>query len=399
MIQRGLQMAAAPRSDQWTRPRALTDLGGSRRDNGVTLSAAVVAGTRPEIIKLAPLVAELGTDAFVTYTGQHYDEALAGSFFDAFGMPRPTAVVEVGGRSRGDQIGMATSALSRAWEVEPPDCVIVQGDTNSALAGAMAANACELPLVHLEAGLRSYDRAMPEEHNRVVVDHLSDLLLAPTCHALQNIRSEQITSEVAVVGNTIVEAVRSMMPTPQERARILRRLDVTSGAFILTTIHRPENADDRATLTTILSQLCRVSLPVLFSVHPRTRSRIDAFGLTPLLDGVRVLEPLAYRDFLGLSAESGLLISDSGGVQEEASVYKRPVIVVRNSTERPEVLGTFTQLVAPDELLAAAEAWLVDLPERHRQLAGLPSPYGDGDTSRRSAAAIHELLDAPGRAA
>lgn len=351
---------------------------------------AIVTGTRPEIVKLAPLVKELGTDAEVVYTGQHYDESLAGSFFDTFGMPRPDDVVHIGGRTRGEQIGRSTSALSSLWEADPPDAVVVQGDTNTALGGALAANAVGIPLVHLEAGLRSFDRDMPEEHNRVLIDHLGDLLLAPTDQSRDNLRAEHITARIEVVGNTVVEAVHAIMPSAEERAGIVADHGVTANAFILATIHRPENTDDPRTLARILEQLGKldVETPVLFSMHPRTRARLEQFGLVDLLGGVRVMEPLDYRSFLGLSAEAGVLVSDSGGVQEEVSVYKRPLVVVRNSTERPEVIGTFTTLVSSEEVYDATQTWLRDLDAHHRRLADLPCPYGDGDAARLAAHAI-----------
>lgn len=355
----------------------------------------MVTGTRPEIVKLAPLVHELGAEADVVYTGQHYDDALAGSFFDTFGMPRPDDVVRIGGRTRGEQVGRAIASLSQLWEADPPDAVVVQGDTNTALAGGLAANAVGIPLVHLEAGLRSFDRAMPEEHNRVLIDHISDLLLAPTDESVENLRSEQIVSRIEMVGNTIVEAVRSIMPGPEERADIVAGHGVHPGGFILATIHRPENTDEPEVLASILDQLGKldVEMPVMFAMHPRTHARIERFQLGHLLGEVRVLEPLSYRDFLGMSAEAGVLVSDSGGVQEEVSVYKRPLVVVRRSTERPEVVGTFTRLVSPDGIYQATQDWLCDLDSHHRHLATLPCPYGTGDAARRSASAVRELIN------
>jgi UDP-N-acetylglucosamine 2-epimerase (non-hydrolysing) len=355
----------------------------------------MVTGTRPEIVKLAPLVHELGSEAEVVYTGQHYDDALAGSFFDTFGMPRPDAVVRIGGRTRGEQIGRATASLSELWEADPPDAVVVQGDTNTALAGGLAANAVGIPLVHLEAGLRSFDRAMPEEHNRVLIDHISDLLLAPTDECVENLRSEQIATRIEMVGNTIVEAVRNIMPGPEERAGILADHGVRTGGFILATIHRPENTDEPEVLASILEQLGKldVEMPVLFAMHPRTHARIERFQLGHLLGEVRVLEPLSYRNFLGMSAEAGVLVSDSGGVQEEVSVYKRPLVVVRRSTERPEVVGTFTRLVSPEGVHQATQDWLRDLDSHHQHLATLPCPYGAGDAARRSARAVRELTN------
>jgi UDP-N-acetylglucosamine 2-epimerase (non-hydrolysing) len=356
------------------------------------MSIAVVVGTRPEIIKLAHIVAELGDDAEVVYTGQHYDDALAGAFFDVFGMPRPHAVVEVGGRTRGGQIGHGVEALSRRWEASAPEAVVVQGDTNTALAGALAANAVEIPLVHVEAGLRSFDPQMPEEHNRVLIDHVSDLLLAPTGQSEKNLLDEGIRRTIEVTGNPVVEAVRSIMPDPRSRTETTRRHGVCSGGYVLATIHRPENTDDAGHLEAILRHLAELELPVLFPVHPRTRDRIGRFGLTALARRIEVREPLGYQEFLALAAESALLVSDSGGVQEEASVYKRPVVVVRRSTERPEVLDTFTTLASPHSFVEDVRRWLDDLEGVHDRLRATPSPYGDGEASRLSAAAIRALV-------
>jgi UDP-N-acetylglucosamine 2-epimerase (non-hydrolysing) len=361
-------------------------------DGSSTGRIAVVVGTRPEIIKVAPVVRALGARAEVVYTGQHYDDALSGAFFDTFGLPRPAAVVEIGGRTRGEQIGIGVQGLSRLWAAAPPVAVVVQGDTNSALAGGLAANACGIPLVHVEAGLRSFDRAMPEEHNRVLVDRISDLLLAPTEVSRANLLAERIDRPIVVTGNTVVEAVAAILPDPAERMRLVERQGLTATAFVLVTIHRPENTDDPERLAALLTSLAKLDLPVVLPLHPRTRARVQGFGLGSLLTPLEVSEPLDYRTFLALSAEAAVLVSDSGGVQEEVSVYKRPVVVVRRSTERPEVLGSFATLATPWTLHEQAVAWLEDLAGVHRRLAATPSPYGDGDAGERSARAIHELL-------
>jgi UDP-N-acetylglucosamine 2-epimerase (non-hydrolysing) len=360
---------------------------------------AVVFGTRPEIVKLADLIRRLGAGAAVINTGQHWDDAMSGAFLRHLGV-QPTHHLEIGGRSRGEQIGDATAGLTRLLGQLHPAAVVVQGDTNSALAGALAANALEVPLVHLEAGLRSFDRRMPEEHNRVVVDHLADLCLAPTEANAANLRAEQIPDErIAVIGNTVVEAVRRLLPAVEERAAILARFGLEAGRFVLATVHRPENTDGDA-LGAVLAALAAVPAPVVLPLHPRTAARIAAAGLAPLLAPLRVVEPLPYEPFLGLLAECGVAVSDSGGVQEEVSVLGRPVVVVRRSTERPEVQGTWAQLVDPGPQVAAAVADLwTDLPALHARLAALPSPYGDGTASAQAELAIAGLLDARGRSA
>ena len=357
-------------------------------------SVAVVLGTRPEIIKLAHIIALLGPAARVIHTGQHYDANLSEVFFGAFGLAPPSRFLEVGGEPRGIQIGEATSRLTRLFEDDPPRAVVVQGDTNAVLAGALAANATETPLVHVEAGLRSYDRAMPEEHNRVICDHLSDLCLAPTETSASNLAGEGIEGErVAVTGNTVVEALGALLPTSAERARVLARYCLAPNGFILSTFHRPENVDHPQTWKAILSDLAGVSLPVLLPLHPRSRQRAASFGLGPLLDQLQVVDPLPYPEFLSLLAECALAVSDSGGVQEEVSVVKRPMVVVRNSTERPEVLGTFAVLRKPGDGVGEAITQILEtLDYTHRRLADTPTPYGDGTASLRSVALIERLV-------
>jgi UDP-N-acetylglucosamine 2-epimerase (non-hydrolysing) len=346
-------------------------------------SVTVVLGTRPEIVKLAHLIRELGPAASVVHTGQHYDPGLSQSFFTVFGLSEPDAFLEVGGMTRGGQIGSAVSALDDYLGEHRPKAVVVQGDTNSALAGAIAANARELPLFHVEAGLRSHDRRMPGEHNRVLIDHLGDLLFAPTRMAEKNLIEEGIPDpRIRVTGNTVVEAVVSLLPDESERARLLSQFGLTPGGYILSTFHRPENVDDPDRFGLVLRELASLDFPVILALHPRARRMAVEHGLTSLFESIEVVDPIGYRDFLGLGAESAFLISDSGGVQEEVSVLKRPVIVVRRSTERPEVLGTFAELVEPGpEISTIARRWLSDVSQLHSKLANEASPYGDGSAS------------------
>ncbi|RPI21186.1 MAG: UDP-N-acetylglucosamine 2-epimerase (non-hydrolyzing) [Actinobacteria bacterium] len=353
-------------------------------------SIAIVLGTRPEIVKLAGIARLLGDAALLVHTGQHYDHTLSDVFFDQLELPPPDVHIGIGGGTRGQQIGIAVAALDELLTQRKPLAVVVQGDTNTALAAALAANAAEVPMAHVEAGLRSFDRRMPEEHNRVVADHLADLLLAPTETSRENLLAEAIAPDrISVTGNTVVDAVLALLPPAQERRAIAERFGVRSGEFVLSTFHRPENVDDGATLSVILAALAGLPLPVLLSLHPRSLARIESFGLNAQLRRLLVVEPIGYREFLALGAESAFLVSDSGGVQEEVSVYKRPVIVVRRSTERPEVLGTFAELVEPGPKIGElAGAWLQDLAGLHARLRDVPSPYGDGSASQRSMAAI-----------
>jgi len=356
----------------------------------------IVFGTRPEIVKLAGLARRFGEAATLVNTGQHWDDPMSGAFLRDLGLRRPQHNLEIGGLTRGEQIGRATDCLSRLLADQEPEGVVVQGDTNSALAGALAANAVGVPLTHLEAGLRSFDRRMPEEHNRVLVDHLADLCLAPTEVAAANLRSEGIAeNRVAVIGNTVVEAVHRLLPRSEQRTSLLRAYGLESGGYVLATIHRPENTDGEA-LAAILSALAAIRAPVVLPIHPRTAARVVAAGLETLLHKLRVVDPLPYATFLSLLAECGVAVSDSGGVQEEVSVLGRPLVVVRRSTERPEVQGIWAQLVEPGPAVTTAVAQMWDeLPELHARLRTYPSPYGDGTASAQAEQAIRaQLLEA-----
>lgn len=358
-------------------------------------SVAVVFGTRPEIIKLAGIIELLGVSARTIFSGQHFDQLLSQVFFEDLRLPPPDVMLAIGGRNRPQQIGELVLQLEKQFAANRPALVVVQGDTNTALGGALAANAMDLPLVHVEAGLRSFDRRMPEEHNRVVADHLADLCLAPTEQARENLLAERIpASRIDVTGNTVVDVATRLVPGREERAALLKSYGLTAGEFVLVTFHRPENVDDGDRLGRLVAYLEALPLPVLFPVHPRTRGHIDALGLAGRVNGVALVPPLSYRRFLGLAAECALMLSDSGGVQEEASVIKRPAVVVRRSTERPEVLGTFATLVPSlTELPDVVNQLLAQLDRVHRRLADIPSPYGDGHASVRCVRQIARLLE------
>lgn len=346
-------------------------------------SIAVILGTRPEIIKLAGIIDRLGDEAVVIHTGQHYDNDLSQIFLDGLSLEEPAHRLQLGALSRAEQIGRGTTQLATLLTTLRPDAVIVQGDTNSALAGALAANATGIPLVHVEAGLRSYDRAMPEEHNRVLIDHLSDLLAAPTATAVANLAREGIAdARIIRCGNTVVEAVRRQLPDASTRKKLLDRLQLVPRQYILATIHRPENTDDPQVLTEIVTQLAALPLPVIAPLHPRSVAAARRAGLAHVLARLTVLEPVANDEFLALAAEAALLVSDSGGVQEEVTVLGLPLVVVRRSTERPEALEAFATLVRPDMIAQASAAILADGERLRRTLANTPSPYGDGSASR-----------------
>lgn len=351
-------------------------------------AVAIVIGTRPEAIKVALVVRLLGGRAFVVHTGQHFDEPLR----DESILRRPDVQLEVGGpsRGRGQQLGMAISQVSTILEAERPRVVVVQGDTNSALAGAWAANALSLPLVHIEAGLRSFDRLMPEEHNRHAIDHLSDLCCAPTPLNVENLTAEGIPPErLAHTGNTVVEAVHAWCPPAIARTDAVRRRGLP-GRFVLMTLHRPENVDDLQRLRLILKAIRHVQVPVVFPVHPRTAAVLESTVVPPNL---LTMPPVDYSTFLSLMCEAAGILSDSGGVQEEVSVLKRYAVILRRSTERPEVLGSFADLTdEPSEAVALVNDGLAN-DRSLGKLESLPSPYGDGSSSARIVERLNLLLD------
>lgn len=359
----------------------------------MTERIAIVFGTRPEIIKLAPVIHRLGDRALLVHTGQHFDDNMSRSFLEQLGVGQPHLHLEVGGATRGEQIGQATIAIERFLIDERPAAVVVQGDTNSGVAGALAANSAGVPLVHIEAGMRSYDRAMPEEHNRILIDVLSNRCLVPHPTNAEALRREGIADDrIRVTGSTLRDALAIIMPSEVERAALLAEYGLTAGGFVLATIHRAENADHPANLRAILRELAGLPLPVVLPLHPRTKSKALEFGLQPELALLHVHEPIGYRQFVGLASQAALLVSDSGGVQEEACIVKRPVIIVRNSTERPEILGTFAHLVpAGPEIGVKAGELLARLPTLHAELEAMPYPYGD-DATRNVVAAIDELI-------
>lgn len=362
------------------------------------MSVAVVIGTRPEAVKLAGVVELLGDEAWVVHTGQHHDPRLTDGVHDAVGV-EPVTVLGVAASGRAGLLAAMTGGLDQLFAERRPTAVVVQGDTTSVLAGALVANAHELPLLHVEAGLRSRDRRMPEEHHRIVADHLADWLGAPTQAARANLLAEGIPDDrIEVTGNTVVEATRTNLPDETAVAALREEHGVGDGPYVVATFHRPENVDDPVVLATIVTELASLPVPVVLPAHPRTLDRLSELDAAARAawDRLLVVPPLPPDEFVGLCSAAAVLVSDSGGVQEEASVLQRPVVVVRRSTERPEVLGTFAELHRPGPSVGEAVRRLLDdLPAVHRRLAALTTPYGDGSASERTVAAIRRLTVEP----
>jgi UDP-N-acetylglucosamine 2-epimerase (non-hydrolysing) len=355
---------------------------------------AIIVGTRPEIVKLAHIVRMLGPQARLIHSGQHADEELSGVFFSAAGLPAPETLAGICGEPRHIQVGKIVAQLGALFARRAPAAVLVQGDTNTAMAAAQAGNYAGAPVVHVEAGLRSFDRSMPEEINRCVIGVLADLHCAPTERAVANLAAEGVpASRIVLTGNTIVEATLDTVPGDEAARAIVDAAGAEPGQYVLATIHRPENTDDPGRLRTILDELSKLGLPVLFPLHPRTRLAAERHGLTAIVDRLRPLPPADHRTFLGLARHARLIVSDSGGVQEECTVLKRPLIVVRNSTERPESIDAgFAHLVQPGPLIGDLGRQLIDDGGLSERLARIACPFGDGTASEQIAGRLRSFL-------
>lgn len=304
-----------------------------------------VVGARPQFIKAAPVSKALrnaGHHEYLVHTGQHYDHAMSQIFFDELGIPQPDINLGVGSGSHGRQTGEMLMRLEEVIQEQKPDWVLVYGDTNSTLAGALAAVKLHVPVAHVEAGLRSFNREMPEEHNRVLTDHCADLLFCPTQTAVDNLAREGITQGVHLVGDTMYDAVLQFGELARQRSRILERLELTPKHYLLATVHRPYNTDNRENLCSILSAFVECGETVIFPVHPRTRARIVEAGVMEMLNDaqqVRLIEPVGYLDMLMLEQHARLILTDSGGMQKEAYFFAVPCVTLRPETEWVETVA------------------------------------------------------------
>ena len=340
----------------------------------------VVLGTRPEIIKMSPVIRECerrGIDYFILHTGQHYTYEMDRLFFEELELPDPTYSLDVGSGTHAEQTAKIMTGVEDILLKEAPDIVLVQGDTNTVMATALTASKLHVRIGHIEAGLRSLNRRMPEEINRVLTDHVSDHLFAPTENARENLLREGISEwKICVTGNTIVDAVYQNLGIAKKKSNILGELDLKPREYFLVTVHRPENVDNRTRLKEILKGLERVqkefSLPVVFPVHPRTEKRIKELGIG--VNGLHLTKPFGFLEFLQLESQAKLVLTDSGGVQEETCVLGVPCATMRYDTERPETLDVGSNiLVGADsqkilETVRSTESWKSDW----------KNPYGDG---------------------
>jgi len=340
-----------------------------------------VVGNRPQFIKAAAVSHRLrdGAKEVLVHTGQHYDEELSQVFFTELGLPAPEHHLDLGGGSNTAQTARMLDALERLLASERPDLVLVYGDTNSTLAGALAAAQAQIPVAHVEAGMRSFDRAMPEELNRVLTDHASALLFCSSEVAAAHLRAERVVGRIEVVGDVMVDVALLLGPRAAARTDVLEAHGVRPGEFVLATAHRPGNVDDPARLERLVALLEAVPHPVVFPVHPRTRARLEAAGR---LDRLALSPPLGYLEFTALLQNARAVLTDSGGVQKEAYLAATPCITLRDTTEWTETVDAGWNVLV-DLDAAAALAALERRPPAER-----PQLYGDGRAGERVVAAL-----------
>ena len=354
------------------------------------MKVASIVGTRPQFIKLAPLSREIRKKhrEVLIDTGQHYDEEMAGIFFTEFKIPKPDHSLGIGSGGHGEQTGKMLVALEKVLEMEEPALAIVFGDTNSTLAGALAAAKLNIPVAHVEAGLRSYDTTMPEEHNRRLADHLSTLLFCPTDTAKENLKREGITEGVHVVGDVMVDSLEESRKAAQRHSTILDQLNLKKSEYQLLTMHRPNNVDVKENLENILKAIGDSRVRTVFPVHVRTAKMLKEFGLDEKLPAnIVTTRPLGHMDTVWLEANSSLVLTDSGGVQKEAYLLGVPCITLRNTTEWIETVNTkWNVLVGSDPKKIHETIVHLNPPKHHPQL------FGPTGASERIAALIDSFL-------
>lgn len=362
------------------------------------VKVALVIGTRPEIVKMAPVITairDLEVPTSLLHTGQHYDRDMSEVFLEELGVGTPDRFLEVGSGSHGEQTAQALVRLEDAFTLEEPSLILVEGDTNTVLATALAAVKLGIALGHVEAGPRSHDLRMPEEHNRRVTDHLSSLLFAPSETCEQNLRREAVWGQIYVTGNPVIDSCLRFLPVAEKRSQVLG--EVPYEEYCLATLHRPENVDNGRILKELVTILISSPLPVVYPIHPRTERRLQEFGLHETLarsENVHLMPPKGYFDFLLLMKRATFLLTDSGGIQEEATApnLRKKVFVLRESTESPEAVAAgYAEVLGTEaeKALARIRRYAED-PEPPEP----PSPYGEGTSGEQIAHLVQEVLEA-----
>jgi UDP-N-acetylglucosamine 2-epimerase (non-hydrolysing) len=350
------------------------------------MSICIILGTRPEIVKMSPIVRECvrrGIDHYVIHTGQHYSYEMDRIFFEELELGEARYNLNVGSGPHGQQTGKMLAGIESILVKDRPRAVLVQGDTNTVLAGALAASKMSIPIGHVEAGLRSFDRTMPEEINRVIADHVSDMLFATSLTSRANLLAEGINEKkIFVTGNTIVDAVKQNLEISKRKVcGLFNTLHLEKGSYILATLHRQENVDSKERLEGIMQGLqetgSALGYVVILPMHPRTRKNMATFGLaTP--PGIRIIDPLGFLEFLQLESNAHLALTDSGGVQEESCILGVPCVTLRNNTERPETVDVGANVVAGVESANIVKC-AKHMSDRQRKWE---CPLGDGHAAK-----------------
>jgi UDP-N-acetylglucosamine 2-epimerase (non-hydrolysing) len=354
-----------------------------------------VLGTRPEIIKLSPIIRECqqrGLEYFMLHTGQHYSYNMDRAFFEELNLPPSKYNLDIGSGSHAQQTGKMLIGIESVLQNEKPNIVLVEGDTNTVLAGALAAVKLGVKVGHVEAGLRSYDREMPEETNRILADHCSDLLFVPTKTSRDTLLREGISRDrIYVTGNTVVDAVLQNLEFARKRTRDLRNLKITEGSYFLATVHRQENVDNKNRFERILAGLNflikKFGFPVIYPIHPRARKQLETFGLDA--KEVRLTDPVSYLTFLNLENSSRLVLTDSGGVQEETCILKVPCVTLRDNTERPETLEVGSNMLAGTDSHSIVDKTDIMLKRKRNW----KNPFGDGKAAKRIARIVSDRYE------
>jgi len=349
---------------------------------------ASIVGARPNFIKCAPLSREIRKEfnEVIIHTGQHYDYEMNKVFFEELNIPEPDYHLDVGSGSHGYQTGEMIKRIEEVLLKEEPDLVLVYGDTNSTIAGALAASKLHITVAHIESGLRSYDKSMPEEINRILTDHCSDILFCPTETSADNLKREGVMNGVHLTGDVMVDALKENIKIAEKKERILDEIDLKSKEYYLATIHRAENTDDFERLENIVDAFCEIG-NLVFPCHPRTEKCLKGFGLWDrLVENTRVIRPVGYLDMLMLEKNARKVLTDSGGVQKEAYIFKVPCITLRDNTEWVETVEDgWNVLVGADEWKIVREANEFEPGNKQRNL------FGEGDASGRIAKIVGEL--------
>ncbi len=352
------------------------------------MKVVTVIGNRPQFVKAAAVSGPLreAHEEVLVHTGQHYDDELSTIFVTELGVPRPEVELALGGGTNTEQTARMLSALGDLLRARQPDAVLVYGDTNSTLAGALAAAQLRIPVAHVEAGMRSFDRAMPEELNRVLTDHVSELLLAPSQTAAENLAREGIAREVEVVGDVMVDVFSLLAPRARADDGPLEAAGVSAGEYLLVTAHRAGNVDDPARLAQLVDLLLSLDGPVVLPLHPRTRARLEAADLLDRLAATTILlPPLGYLAFTALLTRARAVLTDSGGVQKEAYLAGVPCVTLRDTTEWVETVQAGWNVLVDLDADAARTALDRPAPPDRPQL------YGDGHAAQRVVAAMARI--------